>query len=110
MTNTSKLGGTPIRTLRVPIDAPYIDRLIAILTSHGATCVETRDCTWPGFLGEREGHKEFTLTFPDGTTRVEDLTLYHTTPFSLEFPDGYQLLGADVSGVPVLWLPRQEGE
>lgn len=78
--------GRPITTLEeVPIDAMYMKCITAILNEHGASLTVTGDYT---YHEGREGYYECTITFPEGTRRVNDLTLWRSTPFKLYFPDG----------------------
>lgn len=89
--------GTPITELtNIPINVPFIEKITTAVTLHGATIQETLDKTYPGYTGERHGYKEFTVRFPVGTRRVDQQVLRNTTPFTITFPDGFELLGTSV--------------
>lgn len=102
----------PLRQLSpVPIDMAYLDAITTILNAHGATLVEVN----------QEGTafpRQFTITFPEGTVRVYDLSLSRSVRFTIYFPDGYAQLAAELwplarsshdRPITVLYLPRDEG-
>lgn len=101
-------NGNPISSLeQVPIDLPYLERILSILTSHGATLTETRDCTENP--GETYGnYKEFTIDFPEGTKRLNGLTRWQSQPFVLYFPDGYELHATQTPDTIILEFRDEE--
>lgn len=109
--------GTPLSRLEcVPIDVLYIGRVMEILSKHGASAIETKDCTTPTLFGACKGHKEFTIIFPQGTLRQNGLVMQRSVPFIIVFPGGYRLHAAELwplfcreddRAITVLYLPQE---
>jgi hypothetical protein len=84
----------PITSMkRVPIGAAFLAIMTRILTAHGATLAETPE---PPPAGMEDDVKMYTLTFPPGTRRSDELMMRRSQPFVILFPDGYQLHGAEL--------------
>jgi hypothetical protein len=117
MMDAAKPEGVPLKTLiNVPIHVPNIEAMSSVLTSHGAALVETLDRTFPCHTGGRRGYKEYTILFPDGTRRVDHEVIRLTMPFTIYFPDGFEMPGKSVypghrgpddPETIILYMPRE---
>jgi hypothetical protein len=93
MQTDMRANAKPLKTMtNVPVGAAYADRVVEMLTTHGAIATVVKDCTLP----TGSGHKEFAITFPDGTLQGFGAVLLRTTQFTIFFPDGFELMGQEV--------------
>jgi hypothetical protein len=89
MGHAQKVALTTLK--RVPISQLFVNAMTRVLTDHGATLAETRD--YPQF---DPPYKEYTITFPAGTVQAFGMSLMHSSPFVILFPDGYELHGKEL--------------
>jgi hypothetical protein len=101
--------GAPLRTMQASFHTPYIAPMLRLLTSHGAIAQQVERAKYSWLSEEDQDYQTFLITFPEGTRHV-DLVLIYTVRFTIQFPDGAQLHGAEAGGVPVLYLPAEEVE
>ncbi len=99
----------------VPVDKEHEKRLLRILESHGTSYSLTATKERFSPQGGRCVFHEYTLEFPAGTIQEYGLRMHRSAPFTIIFPDGCTLRGADLytvdgpldeTPVHILYLPK----
>lgn len=80
------------RLTNVPVDTQYRKCLTDLLVSHGAKVA----CSLVKPEGEARTYYLCTIDFPEGTYREYGMILLRSSPFTIYFPDGYELHGTEL--------------
>ncbi len=86
-----------VQLTNVPVDLAYTRRLLTLLEAHGAKATHTNTKQRLSAEGMTSTYHEYTIDFPAGTQREDGLSLSRSVPFTIYFPDGYELPAVEFS-------------
>lgn len=93
---------TLVQLTGIPVDLAFTKRLVKLLEEHGAKATHTRTAQRYLADGKMCTYHEYTIDFPAGTQREDGMMLYRSAPFTIYFPDGYELPGVEIPSVSML--------
>jgi hypothetical protein len=93
---------TLVQLTGIPVDQAFTKRLLKLLELHGAKATHTNTAQRYLEDGKTSTYHEFTIDFPAGTQREDGMMLYRSAPFTIYFPDGYELPGVEFPSISVL--------
>lgn len=97
---------------QIPVDKVYAERLVDILEAHGAKPTQTGTKKHPPDAERGRTFYEYAIDFPEGTVREYGMGLLRSTPFTIYFPDAYELPGSEISPIngdeiiTILFIPK----